>query len=169
MVVLDREPTRPLLAREPWVGQQCLEVAVAARVHVVVAVERPGVDGVGLVLANGPVAQEAILVLVREAGVVDVPEVNGVYLATVGDPVIDRAPEGLADLLCGRQRRSPVADDHKARPVGELYRRGRTGLNGWRSRNICNVLAIPTEATQPTSVTSNGPKRRRSESNWRSS
>ena len=34
----------------------------------------------------------------------------------------------LGDLLCARQPGSPVTDDHQARPVGELYRRGRTGV-----------------------------------------
>jgi len=80
----------------------------------VVAVDRPGVHGVGLVLANGPVAQEAILVLAREAGVVHITEVYGVHLAAVGDPMVNRDAHVLGDLLCPRQAGAPIADDHEA-------------------------------------------------------
>ena len=111
------------LPGEALVGQQVVEVAPAARVHVVVAVERPGRDPApGVLDGHRPpsVVEHVAVVLLGVAGVVDVAEVHDVRLAAVREGVADLAGHESGDRLGALEPRSPVAHDHDPRVVGDL-------------------------------------------------
>src|SRR4029079_7259669 len=105
---------------EALVLQVHLEVAVASRVHVVVADEVPRADRACLLRPDRPVREKAVAVFVVEAGVVDVAEVDDVLL----QPVVEALHQHLAHLggyASGpRDTAAPVADQEQPDVAAEL-------------------------------------------------
>src|SRR6185503_11171319 len=70
------EITRSLLGFEPRIREQHFEIGMAAGIHVMVSVERPGSDDILLVRVNRPAVQKSFLILAFPSRVINVAQMN---------------------------------------------------------------------------------------------
>ncbi len=68
-------------AKHDILAEQRVEIAFAARIHVVIAVNAPRADGIALLPFHGPKRQHVLPVFIRFANVIDVAQVNDMRLA----------------------------------------------------------------------------------------